>query len=158
MPATQIPPTIIVQNVHGQLDGTQVAELRQSYKPPESMMGMPVVWYERPTKQRGVFGICAKINRNGDTIDVFLPADAGYIRTGCRHVTDPMILGQGYDRTDGCWDYTDYYRRSVFGLAELEKRFGKLEKELANSALEKRIIDLEKAIEKLGSTSRSTSR
>jgi len=153
MPTAQIPPTIAGQMVHGQLDGTQVAEMRKNWKPPESFIGMPVMWYERPSRERGVFGICAMRNRNGETLDVFLPADAGYIRTGVRHVSDPMVLGQGYDRVDGCWDYTEYYRRTIIAVADLEKRFAKLERMLSSSSLEKRIIELEKAYEKISSSS-----
>lgn len=126
-----IPPEVLQHNSSGRLDGTQVAELRKDYKMPEAMKGMPVTWYEYPNGGRGVTGICAAIHK--DTIDVFLPADSGYLRTGVRYIKDPMVFGQGYDPVDGCWDYTEYYCRTVVAVSELEKRVARLEKKLATT-------------------------
>lgn len=120
---------------HGQrLTRNEIHELEKKWKPPEVMVGMPIMWKASPFDGKNeILGIVASHNKRMKTVDVFLPTDSGYTREGCRHVTDPKVFGQGFDRDSGCWEYTEYYQRTVGSVAKLERRVAGLERKSMNA-------------------------
>tara|TARA_R100001126_G_scaffold94942_1_gene66258 strand:- start:126 stop:512 length:387 start_codon:yes stop_codon:yes gene_type:complete len=98
----------------------------ETFEMPKILVGTPVSFYPQAnTDMHPILAFVARISRTGRNI--MLRAHSGAIFEGVRHCDDPKLQWNVDHRENGCWDYTDEWKRVEAARSELEERVAKLE-------------------------------
>ncbi|MBR50184.1 MAG: hypothetical protein CMA83_01205 [Euryarchaeota archaeon] len=93
---------------------------------PSIEVGTPVSFYPHAnTNMHPMLAFVSRVSRTGRNI--MLRAHSGAVFEGVRHSDDPKLQWNADHRENGCWDYTDEWKRVEKERQEIKDRLDALE-------------------------------
>ena len=100
------------------------------FKMPSVDVGCPVSFYPHAQKnQYAQLAFVVRVSKTGR--NVMLRNANGQIHEGCRHYDDPKLDWNIDHRENGCWDYTDEWKRAEEQAKDILSRLDDLEGRLS---------------------------
>jgi hypothetical protein len=104
----------------------------QNFVMPVVDVGCPVSFY--PNAQKDQYAqLCFVVRISKTGRNVMLRNANGQIHEGCRHYDDPKLDWNVDHRENGCWDFTDEWKRSEEQAKDILSRLEAVEKRLSTA-------------------------
>jgi hypothetical protein len=100
-----------------------------NYVMPKAERGMPIVWYPQGiTNRNGKLAFVQNATHGRNNIDVFVAGQRVSSFSACPHATDPRLKLGVDQRENGCWDYTEEWKRQEAWRASVDEQLAALKK------------------------------
>ena len=107
-------------------------EAASKFEMPKVDVGCPVSFYPHAQKnQYAQLAFVVRVSKTGR--NVMLRNANGQIHEGVRHYDDPKLDWNVDHRENGCWDYTDEWKRSEEQAKDILSRIEALEAKLSTA-------------------------